>query len=450
MFGWFRPRCPVNVCEKAWVERRTAWLVKTFGWERLRDAVVVLPTPEFFPEPYDQTEADVRILLDRVGGYMGIAPGRVDLELFEEGQDGIHGAAGLYVAGARETIRIHTGLLPDPLALVATLAHELAHALLLGDQRISPEEHDHEWVTDLTTVFLGLGIFGSNSVIRESYARTAHFYAWNIHRQGYLSEDVYGYALALFAWARGETDPSWDRHLRPNVRGSFRAGLHYLAKTGDSLFQPGPPEADAPLEPEQRLAGLMANLDSPSGSARVAALWDLRDPGLDLPRAEPALIRVLKDADPFIRAEAAETLAALGPAARPSVAALVDSALRDDHTVVRTHAVTALRQVGREAETVVPALMSLLGEQDVELRVEAMRALRAFAPDAAAAVPALAEALDEREEIAEEALRTLAAMGPAAAAAIPALRRVLKGEQRGLHADARRALRNIRGQPPRG
>jgi hypothetical protein len=50
-----------------------------------------------------------------------------------------------------------------PVALVSTLAHELGHVLLLADGRISAQQQDHEPLTDLLTIFFGLGIFSANA-----------------------------------------------------------------------------------------------------------------------------------------------------------------------------------------------------------------------------------------------------------------------------------------------
>src|SRR5258708_402611 len=82
------------------------------------------------------------------------------------------------------------------------------------------EAREHEYLTDLLTVFLGLGVFAGNSVIREvsyTYLDSGSHY-WGIGRWGYLSERLFGYALSVFAWARGETGQAWAAHLRPNVR----------------------------------------------------------------------------------------------------------------------------------------------------------------------------------------------------------------------------------------
>jgi len=44
-----------------------------------------------------------------------------------------------------------------------TALHELGHVLLLADGKISKDRKDHEHLTDLLTVWLGLGIFTANS-----------------------------------------------------------------------------------------------------------------------------------------------------------------------------------------------------------------------------------------------------------------------------------------------
>lgn len=82
MFGWFKPRCPVDVAAKRWVENRLQWLSKQFGRDTFTRRAVILPTNDFFPDPMDGTEASVRNLLDQVCGFMDVNPNRVALELF--------------------------------------------------------------------------------------------------------------------------------------------------------------------------------------------------------------------------------------------------------------------------------------------------------------------------------------------------------------------------------
>ncbi len=177
MFNWFHPRCPVEPNVKAWVERRMCWLVSQFGRERLLDGKVILPTEEFFPAPYDHSEDGARILLDQVCRYMDVDPASVDLFFYSERQpvalnievvrpEG--GTAGLYrEQNGRTTISLEVSRLADPISVVATFAHELCHAHLLGGGRLSPKEEDHEPLTDLATVYFGMGIFIANATLRD-------------------------------------------------------------------------------------------------------------------------------------------------------------------------------------------------------------------------------------------------------------------------------------------
>jgi uncharacterized protein YjbI with pentapeptide repeats len=234
MFGQSRASCPVEPESRAWLDQRLEWLVKQFGLARLRSAQVVLPTPEFFPDAYSSSEADVRVMLNRVCVYMDLDPGTVDLHFYQD-RNPLHegefrrGTAGLYEAvGGKHRVWIEASKVHDPLALVATLAHELGHVHLLGHGRISPEAEDHELLTDLLTVFLGLGVITANAVIRESYWNAGHVGGWSISRQGYLTMPMYGYALAWFTRARDEDKPSWVKHLRADVRSAFKQSCRFL------------------------------------------------------------------------------------------------------------------------------------------------------------------------------------------------------------------------------
>ena len=128
MWNLFRRNaaCPVSPEEKAWTERRFAWLAEEFGLDRLREAPVILPSPRHFPDPYDGRPEDLPPLFGRVCGYLGLDPDRFDLALYSEADrpqlvdmDGrrFGGTAGLYQPGERPTIWVEVSLLADPPAL---------------------------------------------------------------------------------------------------------------------------------------------------------------------------------------------------------------------------------------------------------------------------------------------------------------------------------------------
>jgi hypothetical protein len=249
MFGWFdsKPKCPIDSTTQQWVDNRWTWLEDQFGLERLRKSRVILPRPEFFPDPYHGTEEDARRMLDRVCGYMDIDPATVELSLYEDRNpvyegEWRHGTSGLYHPdGDKYRVWVEVANLDDPLGMVATMAHELGHVHLLGHGRISDEVEDHEPLTDLLTVFFGLGIFTANSVIREHYWHAGQVSGWSMGRRGYLGMQVYGYAFARLALSREEDGSGWAKELRLDVRSAFKEAMRYLETEAASMEPPGDP-----------------------------------------------------------------------------------------------------------------------------------------------------------------------------------------------------------------
>jgi len=123
------------------------------------------------------------------------------------------------------------------MSLVATIAHELGHVILLGGGRISRDDKDHEYLTDLITVFFGLGIFTANSAFQFSQWRDHSHQGWRTARLGYMSEEMFAYSLAAYAWIRNETKPKWSRHLAMNVGHYFKESLKYLEKDGQTSLR---------------------------------------------------------------------------------------------------------------------------------------------------------------------------------------------------------------------
>jgi hypothetical protein len=241
MVWWRQVECPVRPVEQDWIERSMDWFAAQFGTERLRGEVV-LPSDDYFPGAYQGTREDIQAVLERLCAHMDIDPARVDLE-HDEAEDNpelsahvpIHsqwtGAAGHHrVRNGRSVIGIRDDQAARPMALVATIAHELGHVLLLGDGRISAEQQDHEPLTDLLTIFFGLGIFTANAAFEYRQDARGRYGYTSTSRLGYLTEPMYGYGLARYAWLRDEADPAWARYVDTNPRTFLKRGLRYLAQ----------------------------------------------------------------------------------------------------------------------------------------------------------------------------------------------------------------------------
>ena len=174
MVGWFRPTCPVDVAAKRWTEKRLDWLSREFDTSAFVDKPSDLcRRTASFRTPMTAPTRSVRQMLDRVCEYMGVAPESIELDLFHDVQrvpliDEAGNAIGLTAAGTysegeeKWIVRINTEDLHEPISIVGTMAHELAHVRLMGEARVSGDEFDNELLTDLTTVFHGLGIFLAN------------------------------------------------------------------------------------------------------------------------------------------------------------------------------------------------------------------------------------------------------------------------------------------------
>jgi hypothetical protein len=248
---FFSAKLPINDEERIWVNEGFRRLEKLLGRRRMLEAKVVEPTAEDFPDAYSKTSEALERLFSRVCGYMGVDRSTIKLEIFPDETEELReilpswsshsgrGAAGLYLHATQQAratdnadegmiVAIRSSMMNDPTSLIATVAHELGHVILLGGGLMSASTDDHEPMTDLLTVFLGLGIFTANSAARFKQFQNNTKIGWSMNRLGYLPEPVFGYAMARFAAERGEQKPLWSRHLSPNVKSDFKNSQRWL------------------------------------------------------------------------------------------------------------------------------------------------------------------------------------------------------------------------------
>jgi hypothetical protein len=391
MLDWLRsrPKPPVDTWYKAWTETRMLWLADQLGPERLSRAKVLRPVREDFPAVDATTDDGARRLMGYLCGVMEIDPHGLELEVLEGQQ--IPGAAGHYDAreSGRKVIRIARWGLADFQGLVATLAHELAHEILLGRGLLTAEEEDHELVTDLLPVFLGLGIFSANSALREREEQYGNIHRWQIRKLGYLPSHVVGYALALFAHARGEGVPEWCGDLRLDAAESLRSGLRYLERTGDTLFD----RTSIRSRPRELApAALLDRLRNGSPSARLAALWQVRKDGPAGAEQIDAVLSLLGHSDEPLRNEAVWVVGehALAPDRAPG---LLTDALRSRERMTRASAAWALGKFPARAEELVSRLIPLLEDPDGATVINAATSLGLFGHQAEEAAGPMLEAL---------------------------------------------------------
>lgn len=244
MFGFSKkdkkPTCPIPDERRKWLEYAFDWLVGAFGEDSISQRRILIPHHSDFPIRYNGDHESAHQTVAIIARQMEIDPSDIGLLFYKEGVDelasgGAHGnklymgqgkyAGGRYL-GKADDGKYHIALeerkLHQPEFMVATLAHELAHIKLLGEQRL--EEND-EQLTDLTTVAFGLGVFNANAAFTTFQDFQSH--GWQ--KLGYLKQMDWGYILALFAALRKENDPDWAKHLCKNVKSDFAKSYCYLA-----------------------------------------------------------------------------------------------------------------------------------------------------------------------------------------------------------------------------
>ena len=130
-----------------------------------------------------------------------------------------HPPAGTFsLDGNGAVISYEPSSVADPLKLIATFSHELAHYRLSNLRREIPGgEEVHEYATDLMSVYLGFGLFQANSAFSYSQHQDVMSQGWRYSRMGYLGERGFVFALAVFLELKGqpsdEAKPFLKKHL---------------------------------------------------------------------------------------------------------------------------------------------------------------------------------------------------------------------------------------------
>ena len=240
MFGWKKrtPKCPVDPETKKWLEDKFSWLADEFGLATVCSATTIEPTSEFLPTEYKANGPVIDDLMARVANFMNVVPESLVLSYYDDdkpviGEEQIE----QFSSGNDREIWLEANSLENPAYVVASLSREIAHVrLCLLDSSLANEE-DHEEMSELLAIFLGVGIFLANTAFLDGSWSEGTESGWSMVRTSNLSMDMFGYALALYALARDEQQPEWARHLRPDVRVPLKNSIRYIVSTADCSFR---------------------------------------------------------------------------------------------------------------------------------------------------------------------------------------------------------------------
>jgi hypothetical protein len=252
MFGKKKsnPVCPIDEQTRLWLENSFLWLAGQFGQHNIQTKKILLPTKECFPISYDGSKQSLVQTASIVAAQMELNIAEINLDLFRDSIQEFQGdlghriftetdknsssgmSGGIYFGKNEDNkydVFIEETKLTDPEALVAVLSHEFSHIKILGEERLKSND---ELLTDLLTVVFGLGIFNANCAFREikTFDTRGH------NSLGYLTQQEWGYALALYAFFRDEKNPDWIKLLNPNIKSDFKKSEIFIVANSDKVF----------------------------------------------------------------------------------------------------------------------------------------------------------------------------------------------------------------------
>lgn len=240
MFWKRKHKCPIKVEDKEWVDEKLAWInAKIIP---ISQQETILPTNKYFNYQFTGQEEDAQFALKRIGEFFKIMTAGITLEFYSEGsiqldenlmteREDYSGTAGWYMVDEenKHSIWIEENQLQDPQSMIATIAHELSHFVLIGQKNIYLEGEENELLTDLVTIAYGFGVFLGNSKFGFNQWQAGDGWGgWSFSNQGYLPQEIIAYAMAKIEIGRSDTLPTWKKYLRKSFYSDFKTSFLFL------------------------------------------------------------------------------------------------------------------------------------------------------------------------------------------------------------------------------
>ena len=206
-----KPKSFLDAMRRDWQFDGFAWMLRNSGgYPKFLDTELVLPVAEHFPDRELRGHAAASALFRRVRDHAGMAEWPCTVE--PEAQ-GVRDSA--YNADRIPVIHYQPGA--EPAALIAGFAHELARYLIETFEEPPPGGAERaEAGVALAAVFMGFGVFLSNSVLASNHLD--------------LNEGEVTHALAIFCLLRGVDVEGVERHLNPHLRKYLRLAARDLTQ----------------------------------------------------------------------------------------------------------------------------------------------------------------------------------------------------------------------------
>ncbi len=207
-----RPKPFLDAARREWQFDVFAWLLRNSGgYPKFLETTLVLPVEDHFPDRGMSGHAGVSALFRRVRDHAGMADWPCAVEPVPREPRTTPPSADRIPVFTYQPDRV------EPASLVATFSHELARYLVETFDEPAPGGASlHEPAIELSTVFMGFGLFMANSALDGvSYE---------------LNEGEFVHALAMFCLLRKLPPESVAQHLNPHLRKYLRLAARDLAQ----------------------------------------------------------------------------------------------------------------------------------------------------------------------------------------------------------------------------
>lgn len=247
MFGFLKSKPLISSTDLEFQIATYKWLLKNFGGDDFyKTTKLVLPTTEYFPSQVDSPEGAASETFEAVKKHAGMTNWCCQLQVQEKDvnpviaptiaiQNAPTSPQGTFQVSEQNEVIItyNPALTSQPVQLVATLAHELAHYLTATSKEGPPGGWENwEFATDIAATFLGFGIFMANSAFNFTQFSNTDSQGWKSNRRGYLSESEHINALAIFLELKGQPIDTATNHLKPHLRKLLKKANKELIKQG--------------------------------------------------------------------------------------------------------------------------------------------------------------------------------------------------------------------------
>jgi hypothetical protein len=243
---FWRPTSPLDGDDEEWQLECWRWLLEHFGGvDAWRQRPLILPTRDFFVAPQATGHEAALHWFGQVADRFGLDPAQFELVAQDEAIDPVLGPlqivtntpidpAGTFHVTDEGALSISysPALVANPMRLIATLAHEICHPLLLALPEEPPGGDEmEEFATDVAVTFFGFGVFNSNAgaAIRQFSDNATGTQGWQMEGTGYLSPAERAFALALFLHERPDEQREARNHLQAGALAYYTKAQKYLS-----------------------------------------------------------------------------------------------------------------------------------------------------------------------------------------------------------------------------